>query len=180
MVEVGSTVVYCCFSLHCLENLVSQCYQGQHTGCTLCYTFSRQALGTHTHIPTPKYTQMILLTCVTSVQRNWGWKTIYSLEQINHFRTSLGKFGMSHGSNTQEKSLSFECLLLFSEQSLLTEKCMLLTVKAFSSFASKPWRCFLPHQRKLRKAYMWPVWLCTLKSVCQFVANLTFCLIKML
>lgn len=65
-----------------------------------------------------------------------------SLEKINYFRTSLGKSGMSHGSTTQEKPLSFDYLLLFSEQSLLTKKCVLV-VEAFSSFASKPECCFL-------------------------------------
>lgn len=99
--------------LHRLENLVSQYSLGQHTGCTLCYTLSRQALGPQTPIPTAKLTQMVLLTHVTSDQTSWRWKTIYSSEQINHFRTSLGKFGMSHGSDAQEKSLSFACLLLF-------------------------------------------------------------------
>lgn len=62
---------------------------------------------------------------------------IDSLEQINYFRTSSGKSGTSHRSRAQEKSLSFECLLLFSEWSLLTEKCMLI-VKALSSFATEP------------------------------------------
>lgn len=79
----------------------------------LCYTLSRQALRPQTPIPTAKLTQMVLLTHITSAQTSWRWKTIYSSEQINHFRTSLGKCGMSHGSDAQEKSLSFACLLLF-------------------------------------------------------------------
>lgn len=45
---------------------------------------------------------------------------------------------MSHGSDAQEKSLSFECLPLLSEQSLLTKKRTLLILKTFSCIASKP------------------------------------------
>ena len=55
---------------------------------------------------------------------------------------------MSHGSDAQEKSLSFECLPLLCERLLLTEKCMLLICKTLSCFDSKPQCCFLPRQKK--------------------------------
>lgn len=42
---------------------------------------------------------------------------------------------MSHGGYAQEKPLSFEGLLLISELSLWTEKCLLLIVKTSSGFA---------------------------------------------
>lgn len=47
---------------------MSQYSLGQHTGCTLYYTPSRQALGPQTPIPTAKLTQTVLLTHVTSAQ----------------------------------------------------------------------------------------------------------------
>lgn len=85
---------------------------------------------------------------------------------------------MSHGSDAQEKSLSFECLPLLSEQSLLTEKCMLLIIKTFSCIASKP-ELFLSTSEEVKE----DIYMMCLKIffiVYQFVETSAFCLSKVL